>query len=132
MPLIMEGRATDELTQERSRRDIFLGYRDEVLEELQEAVRFRIFLAELRHFLQYRLGVTLEHSEFEDKRRVEHLIRFFLERVHPFGLTAYHRRTTGNSLLRRIIAVLVVTYDATQQTDIRCVLASLSWSVSSA
>ena len=68
MPLIAEGRTADELTQEGCRRNIFLGDRNEVLEELQQSMRLRVFLAELRYLLQYRFGVTFEYGEFEDKR----------------------------------------------------------------
>ena len=100
MPLIVEGRAADELTEEGRRRNVFLGNRDKVLEEFEESVRLGIFLAELRHFLQDRLRVALEHRELEDEGRVEHLIGFLLEGIHPFLLTANDGRTAGDSLLR--------------------------------
>ena len=120
MPSITERRTTDELAQERCRRNLFLGDRNKVLEELKQTMRLGIFLAELRYFRQDRLRMTFQYRELEDQGRVEHHICFFLERIHPFLLAAYNRRTTCDSLLGRITAVLVISYDATQEADIGC------------
>ena len=81
-------------------------------------MRLGIFLAELRHFRKNRFGMPFEHSELEDQCGVEHHIRFLLERVHPFLFTANDGRTTGDGLLGGETTVLVITYDAAQQTDI--------------
>ena len=71
MPSIMERRTTDELAQERSRRNLFLGNRNKVLEELKQTMRLGIFLAELRYFRQDRLRMTFQYRELEDQGRVE-------------------------------------------------------------
>ena len=118
VPLIAEGRATDELTKEGCRRNLTFRYWYEILQEFQQPMGFRIFLAELRNLLQDRFSMAFEHRELEDQGRVEHDIRFFLERINPFHLSAYNGRATGDRLFGRETAVLIVTYHAAQKTDI--------------
>ena len=62
--------------------------------------------------------MAFEHSEFENQRRIEHLICFFLERINPFLLAANGRWTSSNGFLRRESAVFIVTHDTAQETDI--------------
>ena len=120
VPLVAEGRTADELAEERGRRNFLLRYRHEILQEFEQSMRFGILLAEFGYLGEDRFSMAFEYRELKDQCGVEHDVRFLLEGIYPFGLAPYDRRASRNSLLRRIAAVFVVAYDASEQPDVGC------------
>ena len=92
----------------------------EILQEFQQSVSFRIFLAVFRNLLQQWFCLHLEHGQLIEHRRIEHRIGILLEREYPFVLASSYRWPAVNGLLSRYTSIFIVADDAAQQTVVGC------------
>lgn len=84
--LICKRAASQELSQQRRRRQDAMVDGFEVAEELSQTVSLSILLAVLRHTLQERLSLRLDGSQLVYHSRIEHGVSILLIRKNPLVL----------------------------------------------
>ena len=89
---------SDEISHERSLRDVLVGHRHEIMQELQQPVGLCIFRAVLRNRPENALGVVSHHGELDEIGRIEEHVGIFLIRINPFHLGLADIRPVGDGL----------------------------------
>ena len=86
LSFIFKARASEEFSHDAGGRNFLVITRDEVVDELKQAMRLRIFWAILWHCREDKLGIRSQYGKLDIKRRVEHHVGILLIRRNPFLL----------------------------------------------
>ena len=84
--------ASDEASQHRCSRYIFIRHRREIAQEFHKTAHFPVFRTVLRHGHQHSFRIRSDHRELHDVRRIEEHVSVFLVRIDPLHFrTSYIR-----------------------------------------
>lgn len=115
----VEAAAADEFPDDGVLRDQLRADREEVVEELEEALRLLILRLVRLDLEQERCREELQYRQLIDHAGVHHHIRGFLVREDVLILSPAYAVPHGDGVLRAVAAGAVVAHDAAEEAAIR-------------